>query len=350
MGSHKMGNPYPMAVQRSLGLHRIVAGRSLDRRSGTHFEQTSLRPPQASTPRRNRRDGRPQAIRRLRPAATSDPTQRPGRLRGRRPPRPPEIANRMRLRPRIRSGRLYEQAESSSAKAFEELVAKPSFGLLLARSAENVAALARIGAELADLVWRNLASRAARTSPVSRDSCTGPRTSSSASCRRSSSCATSSAKRGRPRQSNGRDPERRRAGAGAALSALGRIVRSPRHAFEFTNVVLTTDDAVVGATPARRRLDASRHDPVSLSLRPQGVSGAAAARLRADQPAGDLRPAPGRLADRVSARRGLRRVPGRLGLARRGGRGHGARRLRLRRAALGDPRDAARPAARTSCR
>ena len=49
---------------------------------------------------------------------------------------------------------LYEQAESSSAQAFEEFVAKPSFGWLLARSAENVAALSRIGADFGDLVWR----------------------------------------------------------------------------------------------------------------------------------------------------------------------------------------------------
>ncbi len=51
---------------------------------------------------------------------------------------------------------LYEQAESRTAKAFEELVSKPSFGALLARSAENVAALSRIGADLADLALRNL--------------------------------------------------------------------------------------------------------------------------------------------------------------------------------------------------
>ena len=51
---------------------------------------------------------------------------------------------------------LYEQAESGTAKALEELVAKPSFGRLLAMSAENVAALTRIGADVADLVLRNL--------------------------------------------------------------------------------------------------------------------------------------------------------------------------------------------------
>jgi hypothetical protein len=51
---------------------------------------------------------------------------------------------------------LYEEAESRTAQAFEELVAKPSFGVLLARSAENVAAIARIGSDLGDLVVRNL--------------------------------------------------------------------------------------------------------------------------------------------------------------------------------------------------
>ena len=51
---------------------------------------------------------------------------------------------------------LYEQAESGAARALEELVAKPSFGRLLAIGAENVAAVARIGSDLADLVLRNM--------------------------------------------------------------------------------------------------------------------------------------------------------------------------------------------------
>jgi hypothetical protein len=51
---------------------------------------------------------------------------------------------------------LYEKEESRTARAFEELVSKPSFGVLLARSAENVAAIARIGSDSADLVLRNL--------------------------------------------------------------------------------------------------------------------------------------------------------------------------------------------------
>src|ERR1039457_5932365 len=51
---------------------------------------------------------------------------------------------------------LYEQAESNTARAFEELVSKPSFGFVMARSAENIAALTRIGSDLADVVLRNL--------------------------------------------------------------------------------------------------------------------------------------------------------------------------------------------------
>jgi hypothetical protein len=51
---------------------------------------------------------------------------------------------------------LYEQAESQTANAFEELVSKPSFGRLMAMSAENVAAISRIGSDVFDLVLRNL--------------------------------------------------------------------------------------------------------------------------------------------------------------------------------------------------
>jgi hypothetical protein len=51
---------------------------------------------------------------------------------------------------------LFEEAESGAAKAFEELVSKPSFGRLLAMSAENTAALTRIAFDAVDLLWRNL--------------------------------------------------------------------------------------------------------------------------------------------------------------------------------------------------
>jgi hypothetical protein len=51
---------------------------------------------------------------------------------------------------------LYEQAESTTSRAFEELVSKPSFGAVMARSAENVAAMTRMAGDAADMVWRNL--------------------------------------------------------------------------------------------------------------------------------------------------------------------------------------------------
>jgi hypothetical protein len=51
---------------------------------------------------------------------------------------------------------LYEQVESQTASAFEQLVAKPSFGRLLALTGENIAAVARISSDAGDLVLRNL--------------------------------------------------------------------------------------------------------------------------------------------------------------------------------------------------
>ena len=61
---------------------------------------------------------------------------------------------------------LYEDAESQATRAFEQAVSTPSFGALLARSAENVAALSRIGSDVADLVLRNL--RVAGRSDITR--------------------------------------------------------------------------------------------------------------------------------------------------------------------------------------
>src|SRR3954466_13875790 len=52
--------------------------------------------------------------------------------------------------------RLYEEAESRVAKAAERVVARDSFGELLAMVTENVVSLTRIGNEAMDLVLRNL--------------------------------------------------------------------------------------------------------------------------------------------------------------------------------------------------
>ena len=59
-------------------------------------------------------------------------------------------------RPTSRSARSTRTRSPARPRPFEEAVSKPSFGALLARSAENVAALTRIGTDFADLVLRNL--------------------------------------------------------------------------------------------------------------------------------------------------------------------------------------------------
>jgi ABC-type transporter Mla subunit MlaD len=61
---------------------------------------------------------------------------------------------------------LYDNAESATTRAFEQAVSSPTFGALLARSAENVAAMSRIGSDVADLVLRNL--RVASRSDITR--------------------------------------------------------------------------------------------------------------------------------------------------------------------------------------
>jgi len=52
--------------------------------------------------------------------------------------------------------RLYEQAEAQAAKASESFVASQGFGWMLGRTAENVAALTKLGADTMDMVLRNL--------------------------------------------------------------------------------------------------------------------------------------------------------------------------------------------------
>ena len=87
-------------------------------------------------------------------------------------------------------------------------------------------------------------------------------------------------------------------------------------------------------------MDASHDDALPLPLVHARVRGPGPARLRAHQPPRHLRPAPGQLVRRVPARRGLRRLPARLGGARRGRRRPRPRALRVRRDPLGAARGA----------
>jgi hypothetical protein len=52
--------------------------------------------------------------------------------------------------------RLYEEAESRTARAFEQLVARDSFGELLAKATENVVGITKITTDVFDLILRNL--------------------------------------------------------------------------------------------------------------------------------------------------------------------------------------------------
>src|SRR5919206_1975292 len=52
--------------------------------------------------------------------------------------------------------RLYDEAETRTARAMEELVGRDSFGELLARMTENVLGVMKISNDAADLVLRNL--------------------------------------------------------------------------------------------------------------------------------------------------------------------------------------------------
>jgi hypothetical protein len=51
---------------------------------------------------------------------------------------------------------LYEESESRTADAFEQLVKRDSFGELLARMTENVVGVTKIATDTFDLVLRNL--------------------------------------------------------------------------------------------------------------------------------------------------------------------------------------------------
>ena len=66
------------------------------------------------------------------------------------------MASEQKSGPAEQTWRLYAEAESRTARAFEELVSRDSFGELLARMTENVVAVTKLSTDLFDLVLRNL--------------------------------------------------------------------------------------------------------------------------------------------------------------------------------------------------
>jgi uncharacterized membrane protein YgcG len=66
------------------------------------------------------------------------------------------MANERRSDPTDDVRRVYEDVESRTARAFEEVVSRGSFGELLARMTENIVAVTKIGTDVLDLMLRNL--------------------------------------------------------------------------------------------------------------------------------------------------------------------------------------------------
>ena len=123
---------------------------------------------------------------------------------------------------------------------------------------------------------------------------------------------------------------------------LAQIARAPVAAIDFANILLTTQDATIGASPkdvvwTHRTTTLYRYRS-NLRTKPVPVLLVFALINRPD--IFDLRP--GQLVRGVPPRRGLRRLPRRLGRARRRGPRRRSGLLRLRRPALGDARGPAR--------
>ena len=66
------------------------------------------------------------------------------------------MADQRQPSPEEETKRLYGEAEARTARAFENLVSRDSFGELLARLTENTVALTKIGTDMLDLMLRNL--------------------------------------------------------------------------------------------------------------------------------------------------------------------------------------------------
>ncbi|MBV8990867.1 MAG: hypothetical protein JO372_20130 [Solirubrobacterales bacterium] len=66
------------------------------------------------------------------------------------------MADAQRSTPSEEVRRLFEESETRTGKAFEEVVSRGSFGELLARMTENAVALTKISTDVFDLTLRNM--------------------------------------------------------------------------------------------------------------------------------------------------------------------------------------------------
>jgi hypothetical protein len=66
------------------------------------------------------------------------------------------MADERQTSPAEETRRIFDEAETRTARAFEQLVARDSFGELLARATENVVGITKITTDILDLILRNL--------------------------------------------------------------------------------------------------------------------------------------------------------------------------------------------------
>ena len=140
--------------------------------------------------------------------------------------------------------RLYDEAERGTAAALERLVSRDAFGEVLAKSAENVLAVQKLGSDLADMVVRNL--RIAGRRDVTQPRAPARPHRGQARAR----AAGGRAPAGRAARQPGQ-PERRQAGQArrVAVNRLEQLARAPVAAVDYANIILTQGDAPVGTTP-----------------------------------------------------------------------------------------------------
>ena len=165
--------------------------------------------------------------------------------------------------------RLYEEAETQTAHAMEQLVERDAFGELLARVTENVLAVTRIGNDTADLVVRNLRLAGRRDiTPLARQL---------ARTEDKLELVLQEVERLRERLERDREPSHRPNGDDAApalqpnvgpraVSAVEQLVRAPIAAVEFANILLTRGRRRDRRDAEGRRLDAPQDDALPLPL------------------------------------------------------------------------------------
>ena len=151
--------------------------------------------------------------------------------------------------------RLYNEAETQMARAMEDLVSRDSFGSLLVRMTENVMGVTQIATGAIDLVVRNLriAGRPGRHPARAADRTDRGQAGAGPAGGRAARRAARGPEAPGPAHRHQRRHHVRAAPQDERLTAmaptLAQIARAPVAAIDFANILLTTQDATIGASP-----------------------------------------------------------------------------------------------------